>query len=278
MDRETLSLLFEPFFTTKAPGHGTGLGLAICYGIVRQAGGAIWAYSEPGRGSTFKVHLPKVDAAPETPHAAEVNVAAPRGRETILLVEDEAQIRDVAARALQAQGYTVLVAADGAEAVRIGRERMRDIDVIVTDLVLPLLGGREVVARLRRLRPELPVVYMSGYAPGSIPDREIVDRHAAFLPKPFTPQTLGVRVRDARSASGALGNSTGTGTGTGDWGLGTRPTCGTGSGNQEPRRPTSHCSRFPVPGSCLPRILRVLRIDPSGNATVLVEGCSSRRR
>jgi len=196
MDRETLSRLFEPFFTTKAHGQGTGLGLAICYGIVRQAGGAIWAYSEPGRGSTFKVHLPKVDAAPETPHATEVNVAPPRGRETILLVEDEAQIRDVAARALQAQGYTVVVAADGAEAVRIGRERLREIDVIVTDLVLPLLGGREVVARLRRLRPDLPVVYMSGYAPGTIPDREIVDRQAAFLPKPFTPQTLGLRVRE----------------------------------------------------------------------------------
>jgi CheY-like chemotaxis protein len=196
MDRETLSRLFEPFFTTKARGQGTGLGLAICYGIVRQAGGAIWVYSEPGRGSTFKVHLPKVRAAPELPRAAEVSAAPPRGRETILLVEDEAPIREIAARGLQAQGYTVLVAADGAEAARIGRERLREIDVIVTDLVLPLLGGREVVARLRQERPDLPVVYMSGYAPNTVADREMVDEHSSFLAKPFTPQTLGLRVRE----------------------------------------------------------------------------------
>jgi len=196
MDRETLSRLFEPFFTTKEHGRGTGLGLAICYGIVRQAGGTIWAYSEPGRGSTFKVHLPKVDATPEAPHAVEVNVAPSHGREMILLVEDEAQIRDVAARALQAQGYTVIVASDGAEAVRLGRERLRDIDLVVTDVVLPLLGGREVVARLRQDRPSLPVVYMSGYTLGTIPDRELIDRDTAVLSKPFTPQTLGIRVRE----------------------------------------------------------------------------------
>ena len=167
MDRETLSRLFEPFFTTKGHGQGTGLGLAICYGIVRQAGGTIWAYSEPRRGATFKVHLPRVHAVPEAAPASDASATAPRGQETILLVEDEAQIRELAARALRAQGYTVIVASEGMEAVRIGRERLREIDAVVTDVVLPLLGGREVAARLRQERPMLPVLYMSGYTPGT---------------------------------------------------------------------------------------------------------------
>ena len=196
MDRDTLSRLFEPFFTTKEQGKGTGLGLAICYGIVRQAGGTIWAYSEQGRGATFKVHLPKVDALPEVASTADVVEAAPRGRETVLLVEDEPQIRELAARTLQAQGYTVIVAMDGAEAVRLGRERASEIDGVVTDVVLPMMGGREVASRLRQDRPSLPVLYMSGYTRGSIPDGELMDQHTAFLSKPFTPRLLAERVRE----------------------------------------------------------------------------------
>ena len=196
MDRETLNRLFEPFFTTKGQGKGTGLGLAICYGIVRQAGGAIWAYSEPRRGATFKVHLPKVDAVPELEQPADVASAAPRGRETILLVEDEGQIRHLAARALQAQGYTVIVAGDGNEGVRLGRERLQDIDALVTDVVLPLLGGREVAARLRQDRPLLPVLYISGYTRGTLPDGELLERNTSFLSKPFTPRVLAERLRE----------------------------------------------------------------------------------
>ena len=196
MDRETLSRLFEPFFTTKDQGRGTGLGLAICYGIVRQAGGAIWAYSEPGRGATFKVYLPRVDAAPDVEPAMELPDAAPRGRETVLLVEDEGQIRHLAARVLEGQGYEVITASDGIEAVRIGRERLREIDALVTDVVLPLLGGREVAARLRQERPTLPVLYVSGYTRGTIPDGELLDPNTAFLSKPFTPRLLAERVRE----------------------------------------------------------------------------------
>jgi two-component system, cell cycle sensor histidine kinase and response regulator CckA len=196
MDRETLSRLFEPFFTTKGQGKGTGLGLAICYGIVRQAGGAIWAYSEPGRGATFKVHLPKVDAVPDVEEVVDVALAAPRGRETILLVEDEGQIRQLAARALEAQGYTVIVAADGTEGVRLGREHLHEIDALVTDVVLPMLGGREVAMRLRQDRPGLPVLFMSGYTRGAIPDSEGHDRLTGFLSKPFTPRALAERVRE----------------------------------------------------------------------------------
>ena len=196
MDRQTLSRLFEPFFTTKDQGKGTGLGLAICYGIVRQAGGVIWAYSEPGRGATFKVHLPKVDAVPESEPAVEAPAAIPRGRETILLVEDEGQIRQLASRALRAQGYTVIVAADGTEAVRLGREHLVEIDVLVTDVVLPMQGGREVAARLRQDKPHLPVLYMSGYTRGTLPDGELLDSNTAFLSKPFTPDVLAERVRE----------------------------------------------------------------------------------
>jgi PAS domain S-box-containing protein len=196
MDRETMSRLFEPFFTTKEHGRGTGLGLAICYGIVRQAGGAISVYSEPGRGSTFKVYLERADAVAEAPPSADAPTTVLRGDETMLLVEDEAPIRELAARALREQGYTVIVAADGAEAVRIGRERLAEIDAVVTDVVLPFLGGRELAAQLRRDRPRLPVLYMSGYSPSTMPGREFVDRDSAFLLKPFTPRTLGERVRE----------------------------------------------------------------------------------
>jgi PAS domain S-box-containing protein len=195
MDRETLSRLFEPFFTTKSQGKGTGLGLAICYGIVRQAGGTIWAYSEPGHGATFKVHLPRVNAVAESERVPELTTVTPRGHETVLLVEDEDQIRELVSRTLRSQGYTVIVASDGAEGVRLGRERLLDIDVLVTDVVLPLLGGREVAARLRQDRPHLPVLYMSGYTRGTIPDGELLDWNTSFLSKPFTPRTLAEHVR-----------------------------------------------------------------------------------
>ena len=195
MDRETLSRLFEPFFTTKGQGKGTGLGLAICYGIVRQAGGNIWAYSEVGHGSTFKVHLPLVRARPELSTTVIPPVTVPGGKETILLVEDEEQIRELASRTLRDQGYTVHVAANGEEAIAIAAERLAHIDLLITDVVLPLLGGREVVARLRRERPRLPVIYMSGYTRGAVPDVQLQGDRTVFLSKPFTPSELAQRVR-----------------------------------------------------------------------------------
>ena len=193
MDRETLDHLFEPFFTTKD--QGTGLGLAICYGIVRQAGGIISADSENGGGSTFRLLLPRVNAPIEVDTAADSPAATPRGSETILLVEDEEQIRRLTSRVLKGQGYTVLTAADGEEALAIARDQLGRIDVLVTDVVMPLLGGRDLASRLRRERPDLPVMYMSGYTRGVIPDAELQDDGTDFMSKPFVASELVRRIR-----------------------------------------------------------------------------------
>ena len=193
MDRETLDRLFEPFFTTKE--QGTGLGLAICYGIVRQAGGIISADSKPGRGSTFRVLLPRVNAPVERDATADTPAATPRGSETILLVEDEEQIRALTTRVLKAQGYTVLTAGDGEEALAIARDQLARIDVLVTDVVMPLLGGRDLASRLRQERPDLPVMYMSGYTRGVIPDAELQDEGTDFMSKPFAASELVRRIR-----------------------------------------------------------------------------------
>jgi PAS domain S-box-containing protein len=195
MDRETLNRLFEPFFTTKDQGKGTGLGLAICYGIVRQAGGNIWVYSEPGRGTTIKVHLPRVDTPPDVIDV-DSRAEPPRGREAILLVEDEGQIRELVARVLRGQGYTVIVASNGEEASRIASDQTLHLDLVVTDVVLPLVGGRELVSRVRRERPLIPVIYMSGYTRGAVADAELLDEHTSFLSKPFTPSELAKKVRE----------------------------------------------------------------------------------
>ena len=196
MDRETLRRIFEPFFTTKGPGQGTGLGLAICYGIVRQAGGNIWAYSEPGLGSTIKVHLPRVEGLPEAPEPAAEAQLVPGGHETILLAEDEGQIRELILRTLQQRGYTVIATVNGEEALGVARERLDQIDALVTDVVLPLVGGHELATRLRRMRPGFPVVYISGYTAGAIPDRDLRGESTIFLPKPFTPKDLARSLRE----------------------------------------------------------------------------------
>jgi PAS domain S-box-containing protein len=196
MDRETLRRLFEPFFTTKGPGQGTGLGLAICYGIVRQAGGNIWAYSEPGLGSTFKVHLPLLDDLPEALKPVAEAKPVPGGHETILLAEDEAQIRDLIVRTLSQRGYTVLATPNGEEALGVAREKLSQIDALITDVVLPLVGGQELATKLRLLRPGLPVVFISGYTAGAVPDRDLQGDSTVFLPKPFTPKDLAHRLRE----------------------------------------------------------------------------------
>ena len=198
MDKETVSRLFEPFFTTKAVGRGTGLGLATSYGIIRQAGGHFSVQSEPGRGSTFRVCLPRVNAEPEPVVTGRLatEVAAPRGRETILVVEDEVQVRALTENALRAVGYRVISAGNGEEAMTIARTRLAEIDLLVTDVVLPLLGGRELVARLRAERPGLPVIYMSGYTRGSMDESDLLERDVVFQSKPFTQSELAHRVRE----------------------------------------------------------------------------------
>jgi two-component system, cell cycle sensor histidine kinase and response regulator CckA len=189
MDRSTQARIFEPFYTTKAAGRGTGLGLATVYGIVKQSGGFIWVYSEPGRGSSFKVYFPRVDDVPSrrAPRAAISNIG---GDETILLVEDDDDLRRVTRRILQNRGYTILEARHGGDALLLCERYTGEIDMLLTDVVMPQMNGRELSGRIRSLRPDMSVVYMSGYPDGAAVEQGLIDVDARFLAKPFTPQEL----------------------------------------------------------------------------------------
>jgi CheY-like chemotaxis protein len=190
MDQATQEHLFEPFFTTKQ--DGTGLGLATAYGIVTQSGGDIHVYSEPDQGTTFKIYLPQVTAEPDQ-SIQEVKVL-PRGQATILLVEDEVIVRQLARRILQRQGYTVLEADGGAEALEIFAAHGPDIDLLLTDVVMPYMTGPELVQRLLDERPNLSVLYMSGYTGDVITQHGVSVGEGPYLEKPFTPATLSQRV------------------------------------------------------------------------------------
>jgi PAS domain S-box-containing protein len=196
MDAETQAHAFEPFFTTKEKGKGTGLGLATVYGVVKQSGGYIWLYSEPGQGSSFKIYLPRVEEAAEAARSGRTSVEFPPGTETILLAEDERDVREVAREFLALSGYTVLEAKDGAEAVEIARQHAGPIHLLVADMVMPGMGGRELAARLAPLRPEMKVVYMSGYTEYARTSQDETDRKVALLTKPFTRGTLARTVRE----------------------------------------------------------------------------------
>jgi signal transduction histidine kinase len=193
MNAETQARIFEPFFTTKVPGKGTGLGLATVYGIVKQSGGFIWVYSEPGRGTSFKIYLPRVDEAAE-PLSPPPEVAAVNGTETVLLVEDEAPLRSLLRELLEASGYTVLEAGHGADAIAVVREHPGIIHLLLTDLVMPQMTGRELSERVLRLRPGIKVLFMSGYAAGGPPQHE-VPSGAAYIEKPFTADALAGALR-----------------------------------------------------------------------------------
>ena len=195
MDEATRARIFEPFFTTKAPGQGTGLGLSTVYGIVAQSDGHIRVYSEPGRGSTFRAHFPVVrEAVAAAAPVAELPPA--RGRETVLLVEDEEMLRRVACEVLEAQGYTVLVASNGQEAVQTAAQHAGPIDLLLTDVVMPGMSGRVVADRLAASRPETKVLFMSGYTDGAIAHHGVLEPGMAYLAKPFTVGTLSARVRE----------------------------------------------------------------------------------
>lgn len=201
MDKETESRLFEPFFTTKEPGKGTGLGLSTSYGIVKQSGGNIWAYSEVGRGTTFKVYLPQVEeAVAERLNGAASAAEVPGGTETILLVEDEDMIRETTREIIEMNGYKVLEARHGGEALLIS-ERYEDlIDLMVTDVVMPQMSGPELAERLAGLRPEMRVIYMSGYTENAIVHHDGWSGEVAFLQKPFTRDALAHKIRDVLDA------------------------------------------------------------------------------
>src|SRR5436309_1044541 len=196
MDEEVQAHLFEPFFTTKPRGKGSGLGLATVYGIVRQSGGHIAVDSAPGRGATFRVYLPRVEA-PLDPTDRPRPVTAPAaGSETILLVEDEHLVRLLARKVLERAGYRVLVAAGGAEALDLAERYAGPIHLLLTDVVMPEMSGRELAHRLASLRPDARVLYMSGYADEAIAQHGVLDPGTAFLQKPFTPDGLARKVRE----------------------------------------------------------------------------------
>jgi hypothetical protein len=196
MDRDTLARVFEPFFTTKEQGKGTGLGLATAYGIVKQSGGYIWVYSEMGHGSAFKVYLPRVEseAAPARPAAAAAE--APRGSETILLVEDESGVRALARDVLEARGYRVLEGRGGREALQICERYGADIHLLLTDVVMPGMSGRALAEQLVLQRPGVKVLYMSGYTEDAIARHGVLEAGLAYLQKPFTIDSLTRKVRE----------------------------------------------------------------------------------
>jgi PAS domain S-box-containing protein len=196
MDAETQSHIFEPFFTTKPKDKGTGLGLSTVYGIVKQSGGNIWVYSEPGGGTTVKIYLPQVDAAVETVRPR-VELPATGGSETVLLAEDEAPVRKLARKILENLGYTVLDAARGADALSIARSHAGPIHLVLTDVVMPEMGGADLAARVQALRPEAHVLYMSGYTDDTVIRHKVLERETHFLQKPFTPASLARKVREA---------------------------------------------------------------------------------
>jgi CheY-like chemotaxis protein len=196
MDESTRARIFEPFFSTKGE-LGTGLGLSTVYGFVKQSGGYIWAYSEIGRGTTFKIYLPESDTASanETEHE-EQQVELPRGSETVLLAEDSESLRELDHELLEALGYTVLEAAHGAETLDIAEQYRKPIHLLLTDVVMPGMSGRELAERLAIMRPEVKVLYMSGYTDNVIVQHGILKPGTAFLQKPFTREDLAKKLRE----------------------------------------------------------------------------------
>jgi two-component system cell cycle sensor histidine kinase/response regulator CckA len=198
MSQETLSRVFEPFFTTKERGKGTGLGLATCHGITKQAGGHIFARSAPGKGTTIDVYLPFV--APEAVESAAPEPIAPRGTESILLVEDDDAVRRVATRMLRGQGYTVTDAPTAAAALRCILQAPLPPELLLTDVVLPGMGGRELAERVRAVLPSVKVLFMTGYSDDSVLREQLAAHDASLLRKPYTTTSLAIRVRELLDA------------------------------------------------------------------------------
>jgi CheY-like chemotaxis protein len=195
MDAEVLRRVFEPFFTTKELGKGVGLGLAMVYGLVKQTGGDIWVYSEPGKGTTFKLYFPIVDDPVAVPPTVLVQPVE-RGNETILVVEDEPSVRGVTVKMLRQLGYVMLAAASGAEALELSGAHRGAIALLLTDVVMPQMNGRQLALELGGRRPEMKVLYLSGYTENVAIQHGIVDANVAFLPKPFSRDALAKAIRE----------------------------------------------------------------------------------
>jgi two-component system, cell cycle sensor histidine kinase and response regulator CckA len=195
MTKEVQAHLFEPFFTTKKLGEGTGLGLATVYGIVKQGDGSIWVYSEPGVGTTFSIYLPRVDAAANLPRESASSRPSLRGSETILVVEDQDQVRKMAVRILREYGYEVIESANPEDALLHSEAFAGPIHLLLTDVIMPGMTGPELVDRIKPRRPSMEIIYMSGYS-----QHITLDLAGAYLSKPFSPQALAIKVRETLDA------------------------------------------------------------------------------
>ena len=195
MGPDVQARIFEPFFTTKAIGQGTGLGLSTVYGIVKQSGGFVWVYSEPDVGSVFKIYLPAAEALPLEEPPSETQVTPEGGSETILVIEDEDVVRNLASRGLRDHGYSVVEARNGVQALVYIKQHPGTVDLVISDVVMPLMGGRELGEDLARVEPGLPVLFMSGYTGEDVVQRGLLDPGAPFQQKPFTPAGLATKVR-----------------------------------------------------------------------------------
>ena len=201
MDAATKARLFEPFFTTKGTGKGTGLGLSTAFGIIRQSSGSIEVYSEPGRGTSVKVYLPRIDE-PAVEEKGDLRAATARGSETILLVEDDEMVRNLVRETLERQGYKVMDSADPQDARRTAEHFKGPIQLMITDVVMPKVSGRELAEQLTRKRPDMKVLYMSGYTDNAVVNSGLLHKEVAFLQKPFTPAALAQKVREVLESDG----------------------------------------------------------------------------
>ena len=196
MDQETQANIFEPFFTTKAPGKGTGLGLSTVYGIVKQSQGYIWVYSELGKGTTFKVYLPLVQETCEDTQRGPIATGSLQGAETVLLVEDEPSLRELAREFLESSGYRVLEAGDGAKAIALAEQHRGPIHLLLTDVIMPGMNGHQLAERLASRCPEMRVIYTSGYTDNVIVHHGVLQPGTAFIEKPYMREALLRKIRE----------------------------------------------------------------------------------
>jgi CheY-like chemotaxis protein len=201
MNDDVKAHLFEPFFTTKQKGRGTGLGLATTYGAVKQSGGSIEVYSEQGKGTTFKIYLPALDEpAQQLDLEKPTSSSIPKGEETILLVEDEKIVRELAVKMLRRMNYNILCAASGVEAIKIAQQYEDVISLLITDVVMPGMNGRELARQLQQMRPTIKILFTSGYTENAIAHHGIIDKNLNFIGKPYSSRELGQKIRSLLDA------------------------------------------------------------------------------